>query len=155
MADSLKDRLLRSVFRIRRVNLITRYKDMDLTTFALMKALDGNLPDSVENIYLSELNKQLCLTKAALSHIANHMEEKGYLTRQINKNNRRKVTITLTPEGHEALREAGAEFDRIFSEFITMLGDEDANELIRLLDRFASIAEQLHECDKAAERVGE
>ena len=120
-----------------------RYKDMDLATFSLMKALDRNQPGSDENIYLSELNKQLCVTKAALSQMANHMEEKGFLTREINKSNRRKVTITLTPEGHEAIKEADVEFDRIFTEFLSRLGDDDANELVRLFNRFANIADEL------------
>ena len=143
MNDSLKDQLIRSVFRMRKVNLIMRYKDMDLATFSLMRALDRNQPGSDENIYLSELCERLCLTKAALSQIANHMEEKGYLTREINKSNRRKVTVTLTPEGHEAMKRTGVEIDQIFSEFMSRLGDEETEELVRLLNRFANIAEEL------------
>ena len=143
MDDSLKDHLIQSVFRFRRANLSMRYKDMDLATYALMRALDRNQPGSSDNIYLSEISERLCLSKAALSHMANHMEEKGYLTREINKSNRRKLTITLTAAGHEAIKEAAKEFDLSFTKILNALGDEDAAETIRLFNRFAEIAETL------------
>ena len=145
MIDLFKEQLVRSVFRIRKAIVAMRYKDMDLATFSLMKALDSNQPDSDGNIYLSEMSERLCMTKAALSHMANHMEEKGYLTREINKSNRRKVTVTLTEQGHEAIEEAGIEFDQVLSDILSRLGEEDTKELIRLFNRFANIAEELED----------
>ena len=151
MNDSLKDQIVRAVFRMRKINLILHDQDMDLATFTLMRALDKNRPNSDENIYLSELNGWLNMTKAALSQMANHLEEKGYLTRETNRNNRRKVIVTLTPEGKAALEKATVVFDSFFSELLSRLGDKDAEDLVRLFNRFTDIAREIGE-DRAAGR---
>jgi len=75
--------------------------------------------------------------------MANQMEEKGYLNREINKSNRRKVTVTLTEKGQEAIAEASVEYNRILGEIISRLGDDNAKELVRLFNLFASIAEDM------------
>lgn len=143
MDDSLKQQLVHSIIRLRRTNLPAHNQDMDLTALIMMKLFGENSHDSDGNIYMSELQDQLCISKAAISQIANNLENKGYLTREINKNNRRKLIITLTPEGREAMRQAEIKFDEMLSAFISRIGSHDLLEVVRLFNRFADIAEEL------------
>jgi DNA-binding MarR family transcriptional regulator len=122
---------------------MAKYTDMDLTALFMMESLAKNKVNSDGNVHLHELQNMLHISKAAVSQIAGNLEKKGYLAREINKENRRKLTITLTPKGREALRQAEKEFDEILSTFFAKLGEHDSKEMVRLFARFADIAEEL------------
>ena len=145
MDDLLRNQLVYALIRLRRTKLMAKYTDMDLTALFVMRSLANNQPDANSNIYLHDLQNTLHISKAAISQIANNLEKKGYLIREINKENRRKLTVTLTSEGREALQQAESEFDKMLSEFFTLLGEKDSNEMVRLFSRFADIAEDLQE----------
>ena len=145
MEDLLRNRLVYALVRLRRTNLMAKYTDMDLTALFMLESLARNKPDANGNVYLYELQNTLHISKAAISQIANNLEKKGYLIREINKENRRKLTVTLTPEGRKAMRQAETEFDKTLSEFFVILGENDSNEMVRLFSRFADIAEALQE----------
>jgi len=63
--------------------------------------------------------------------------------REINKTNRRQITITLTNAGQEALSKAEGDFNKLLDDFLDRLGDDDAKEALRLFQRFAEIMEQI------------
>jgi DNA-binding MarR family transcriptional regulator len=114
----------------------------------MMESLAKNRPDADKNVHLHELQETLHISKAAVSQIAGNLEKKGYLLREINKDNRRKLTITLTSEGHKAMQRAEMDFDKTLSDFFSRLGENDSNEMVRLFSRFADIAEEMQENDK-------
>jgi DNA-binding MarR family transcriptional regulator len=144
MDDKLRNQLVYALIRLRRTKLMATYTDIDLTALFVMKSLANNRPEADGNIHLHELQDVLHISKAAVSQIAGNLAKKGYLLREISKENRRKLTITLTPEGREAMQKAEAEFDKMLSEFFVRLGENDSKEMVRLFSRFADIAEELH-----------
>jgi DNA-binding MarR family transcriptional regulator len=141
--QSLKEQMIYALTRLKRVSWSALYTHMDLTTLGLMKSIERNSPGCEGNVHMVDLQEQLHVSKAAISQMAGHLEGKGWLKREINQSNRRKLTITLTDEGQAALDLAWDEFDKMLSEFIKRLGDEDAKETIRLFNRFADITESL------------
>ena len=143
MDDLLRNKFVYALVRLRRTKLMSKYTDMDLTALFMLESLNKNHPEADQNVYLHELQDILHISKAAISQIANNLENKGYLFREINKGNRRKLTVTLTPEGREAMRQAEIEFDKTLSEFFVLLGENDSREMVRLFIRFADIAEEL------------
>jgi len=140
---SLKAQLASALNRIQKTNWPAFCLEFDVTILSFMRSIAGNSPDSDSNVYMVDLQEQLFVSKAAISQMANLLEAKGYLKREIDKSNRRKLTITLTDEGRAALTQSEMEFDKILDDFMCRLGDEDAQETVRLFNRFAVIAEEI------------
>lgn len=145
MNPTIKEQLLEAVQRLRKPILLSYYAELDLTTLSLMKSIEDNNSDSDHNIYMFDLQNELRISRGAISQIASNLEKKGYLIREIDKNNRRKQIVTLTPEGREAMRQAESEFDEVLQAFLTRLGEHDSHEMVRLFNRFADIAEEMNQ----------
>jgi len=143
MDDSIKEQAVHAIQRLRRANLLLYFKNLDLTELILMKSLVANNPNSERNTYMSDLKKELCVSKGAISQIVSHMEQKGYLVREIDKSNRRKLIVTLTPEGRKVMAQADSEFNRILDVFLARLGEQDSLEVVRLFNRVSETAEEL------------
>jgi DNA-binding MarR family transcriptional regulator len=56
------------------------------------------------NASLGELSQRLATDKSALSRTVESLVQAGYVTREENSENRRKVSISLTPAGDEKVR---------------------------------------------------
>ncbi|MCL2854153.1 MAG: transcriptional regulator [Defluviitaleaceae bacterium] len=145
MDGSLKEQMVQVFHRLHKTKWAGLFAnaDMDLTALGLMRCISCNSADSDCNVYMVDLQDQLHVSKAAISQMANHLEKKGYLSREVKKTNRRKTTIVLTPLGHQVLQEAEEEFDKALTQFIQQLGDEDARQTVRLFTRFADVISQM------------
>ena len=106
--------------------------------FFLMKKL-------LEDANLSGVEKPLHISKPAVSQMLGALEKKGYVKREINKTDRRKIQATLTPCGVEMLQKEQERYESSFDEIISSFGEDNASELVRLLSHFADIIEEKRE----------
>ena len=76
-------------------------------------------------------------TPSAVSQTLKSLEEKGLITRQRDKGDSRAVTVHLTEDGH-AFSARGRELhEQMIDEVLTYLGPEDAEHLVRIVERLA------------------
>lgn len=76
-------------------------------------------------------------TPSAVSQTLKSLEEKGLITRQRDKGDSRAVTVHLTKEGR-AFSARGRELhERMIDGVLTYLGPEDAEHLVRIVERLA------------------
>jgi DNA-binding MarR family transcriptional regulator len=88
---------------------------------------------------MSNLSELLKISKPAVSQMVNSLEDKGYVERFMPKSDRRLVLVRLTEAGQQGLdREMQVFTDRLVQTF-AKLGEEDTEELFRLLTRLYSI----------------
>ena len=74
-------------------------------------------------------------TPSAVSQTLKSLEEKGLITRQRDKGDSRAVTVHLTENGR-AFSARGRELhERMIDEVLTYLGPEDAEHLVRIVER--------------------
>jgi DNA-binding MarR family transcriptional regulator len=81
----------------------------------------------------------LAVSKAAVSQMLGSLEKRGYIRRDIDRDNRRKIIITLTKQGETAVDKAEKKMDVLMSRIITRFGEKDTRNFTRLLDRFAEV----------------
>lgn len=118
----------------------------------------GNLSQGeylvLRNIWLSNSGKQgylkaadlsdkLELSRPSITRILNELERRGYITRNIDKRDRRSINIDLTEAGLEALESANRGNLDIAEKLVESLGDSDADKLIELIDRLAEIYKEI------------
>ena len=96
---------------------------------------------------VSELYENLHLSKPAVSQTLNALEHRGYVVREINPHDRRRVTVSITKKGSEVLENAVRCYDGALDELFRLYGEENIRLLTRQLNRFVELYEQLR-CER-------
>lgn len=90
----------------------------------------------------SELAEMGHLSSARVANVLRSLEEKGLITREHSQVDRRRVTVSLTEAGRAEDERHKAEFERLASDFLAQLGEEDAHDMLRLLKRVNQTIDQ-------------
>lgn len=88
----------------------------------------------------SEISNEMDISSARIAVTLNNLERKGLITRRIDISDRRRILVDLTAEGQtlaEKRHQAGV---RMLTEILTMLGEHDAVEYVRITGRLAEFA---------------
>lgn len=94
---------------------------------------NGNL----QGIKMSEISKFMDISKPATTQIINDLEKRGYVKRTLTENDRRVVYIRLTESGNEILDRGEKEAFASMAKIIDSLGENDTEELIRILKKLS------------------
>ena len=100
------------------------------------------LKEKKQKINTAGLSEALGVSKSAISQTMNSIEEKGYITRTIDCEDRRQPMISLTEAGREALM-CGRE--NIYQNCMVCLdrfGKEKTEQFLTLLEELTSICEE-------------
>lgn len=100
--------------------------------------------DKGENgqITISELASRAKMLPSAISRTLKGLEERGYVERNINKNDRRNTYVELTAEGEHLTEEARQIMADFGKSVMAQVDGEDMKRLISYLDNIYHIAEK-------------
>ncbi len=133
-------RLGKALVRLRRVQVsLPNSQDITVAELNAMLLLVDNEPGSPHNRFASEMAQTLQTSKAALSQMMNSLEERGFLRRDLNPENRRKIILTLTPMGQVAVKEAQQSFFTLMAKLVQEIGEEKAAVLTELMEECADL----------------
>jgi DNA-binding MarR family transcriptional regulator len=91
-----------------------------------------------ERVSTTWLSAHLGLTKSSISQVLNSLEEKGWIRRAIDPENRRKTTIDLTDAGREKMRQFHREGMARIEKVLDRMGHENAEKFIEMVELFLS-----------------
>lgn len=142
--NEIQEKVLKTTNRFHRLRLEGLLPDISKREYELMAAvqdyMDGN--SGKKGICVSGLALRLHVSSPAVSRMVSVLEEKGYIGRNMDKEDRRNTYIYLTEKGREAKAEAGAALCRLMERVMLRMGEEDMCQLIMLWNRLADIMEQ-------------
>lgn len=99
------------------------------------------------HVKMSELSTHFQVTPAAISQTVNALEKKGWVERIHLASDRRSVYVKVKDETKEHMYKKGELMKKNLASFIAMLGEDDAQALIRILEK-AIICTKEHPCSK-------
>jgi DNA-binding MarR family transcriptional regulator len=147
--SSLTDELLKKLVAMKRSHSHKKLGEfvegemfvLNVLTFGKDKALPGELA---------------ALMKTSTSRIAailNGLERKGLITREIDEADRRRILVALTAAGKELVLEKHQRIYDFTKSVLERLGEDDAREALRLLDRVIDVYKELapSSCNPCAE----
>ncbi|MGE5627425.1 MAG: MarR family winged helix-turn-helix transcriptional regulator [Solirubrobacterales bacterium] len=73
---------------------------------------------------LSEISSHMNVTNPTTTQSINGLEEKGYVKRSVDKEDRRAARVVLTEKGEQAVKAAGEGFIKFFEGLVVYLGEE-------------------------------
>jgi len=92
-----------------------------------------------EEVLPGEICDAMNVSTARIAQTLNSMEKKGWVTRQIASNDRRKILVKLTPEGKQIADNQYQIIIDITAKMLASLGEKDAKEYVRITGRLADI----------------
>ena len=110
--------------------------EMQMNEMAILQDILGGCSCSEKactNLDVPKMQEQLKISKPAVSYILNTLEKKNYITREIDPKDRRKVSISATPEGRAAAEQSMKKYDKIWSEILDRFGEDNMRQLIDLI----------------------
>ena len=90
-----------------------------------------------EEVLPGEIGEETHASTARIAQTLNSMEKKGWLTRRIDPRDRRKILVKLTPEGKSIADRRYATIVAMVTQALTLLGEEDAREYVRITGKLA------------------
>lgn len=144
MNESLKDQLVSSLHRFRKLGRnLPPELGLNMGELFVLQRIKRDMPCSGSDIAAGEVHEHPHFTKPAVSQMLNSLEKKGYVHREIDKNDRRRIVVTLTEAGSRALGRGLSYMDDRMERTISRFGEDDTRRLIELLNRLADISEEL------------
>ena len=90
----------------------------------------------------SDISNALGVSTARVANALNSLEEKGFITRTIDSEDRRKIIVEVTPEGAAYVDEQMKRSKARLEELLLRLGEADSEELVRITGRLAEILKE-------------
>jgi DNA-binding MarR family transcriptional regulator len=142
-----REQFIRAMFRFKKAWMVPQIKavDINITELIVMHGITRGNADNDKSFNTPGIQSFLQVTKAAVSKIVNSLEKKGYVTRETNKANRRKIVVELTPAGEEVLNEAQASLDTVLGEIFERFGEDNTKHFITLLDLLSDITDAVQQ----------
>jgi len=87
----------------------------------------------------SEISNEMGISSARIAAALNSLENKGFVTRQIDPSDRRRILVQLTPAGREQARKHRQLMLSAMANMLAYLGEGDAEEYIRITGKLAEM----------------
>lgn len=144
MDDKIKEQFVHAMFRFRKMGMTLPAEfDIRMTELFLMKSIAKRTSCTNKSVHVSDIQSNLHITKPAVSQMLNALEKRGYVKREMDTEDRRKIAVTLTSDGQEILKQTEEYFNRRLEETISRFGEENTKQLTELFNLLTDISEDL------------
>lgn len=142
MSKEIQNELVQAMFRLKKMMNRGLGRDLDnanitMSEFILMREVAENTKESYNPMALIEVREYLSVSKAAVSQMINSLEKRGYLTREVDVNNRRNIIVVLTEVGQEVYQKKNQEFFDRFEKVIQGIGETDISYFMAMINKMA------------------
>lgn len=143
MDSTLREQLIQIMLRIKRTTHFSSPGNLHTGEMMVLRRIGTARCSPETPMYVSGIHRDLHFSKPAISQILNSLEKKGYVMREIDADDRRKITVTLTEKGKHLCEQAQTRTDNLLDEIILRMGEEDMKQLMSLFTRLADIIEAI------------
>jgi len=91
----------------------------------------------------SGISTAMGISTARVAAALNSLESKGFITREIDLDDRRRIIVRLTPKGRDIADEQEKFFVNMITNVLMGLGEQDAKDYVRITGRLAEVFQKL------------
>lgn len=148
--DDLYEDLFRAMNQFHKLKFSDMMQNMSKADFIVMNVIMNKGKD--DKMTISELAAIARMLPSAISRTLKGLEEKGYVERTLNKQDRRNTYVELTEEGKKQTCEVRQVMRDFGKTVMAKLDEQEMNQLILYLNNIYSIAEKELEARKIKDR---
>lgn len=128
--------LLDAVAGIRKTPLNKNARELSFGELGLLNCLSRH----ADGITAGGLSRTIGIGAGGVTNLLNSLEKKGYVQRTMSPSDRRSVLVSISDTGRALVAAKQEEALSLTGEMLRRLGQEDTDELLRLVRRIAEIS---------------
>lgn len=118
-------------------NMLTGISEIEFKTMSAISRISKS-----GDVKVSDIARYLELSAPAVSRTMKSLEEKEYIERQTDKQDRRNTFVKLTKKGEEQQKAWMKSFEEFSEAIFARLGDEKSNQLLEDLEAFVKASKE-------------
>ncbi len=118
-------------------NMLTGISEIEFKTMSAISRISKS-----GDVKVSDIARYLELSAPAVSRTMKALEEKEYIERQTDKQDRRNTFVKLTKKGEEQQKAWMKSFEEFSEAIFARLGDEKSNQLLEDLEAFVKASKE-------------
>lgn len=118
-------------------NMLTGVSEIEFKTMSAISRISKS-----GDVKVSDIARYLELSAPAISRTMKALEEKEYIERQTDKQDRRNTFVKLTKKGEEQQKAWMKSFEEFSEAIFARLGDEKSNQLLEDLEAFVKASKE-------------
>jgi len=130
-SKDLKDKLIESLGKIYYMEAFSQLTEFLQGELYVLHFLSENQDREVNPSILSD---KLHISRPRITAALSALRKKGYVETEMSEDDRRRILVKLTEEGLIFIEDKQKTVEGYFDLFVEGLGDENASELIRLIE---------------------
>lgn len=127
----LRDRLTASLIQMYEMEAIGSLADFLQGELHVLQYLSSNIQSEINPSVLSD---KLHVSRSRITAALSALRKKGYVTMEMNEEDRRRMRVRLTADGEALIRQKQDHVEQYFNILVDGLGEENVLDLIRLID---------------------
>lgn len=131
-------RFVNLMCKFRKINHMDKFVGMKKSEFIMMITVDSTIAEC-GTATVSQISSAMEMTNSAASKTIGELEDKGYLEKKVNKEDKRQAYIELTEKGKEMLIRIKSERDNMTKSIFEKLGKENTEKLFELMEKVFEI----------------
>lgn len=155
MATNIIMKWMHMTIRLRKLKTVfPAGNDLHMNELFALGRIYHAVHTSKGSISNTEIQEELQVTKSAVSQMLDSLAEKGYIDRKPDANDRRRMCVTITPEGEQILWRMRQYAGRLTDEVVKRMGEEKIEQMFALFNEFIDVfvdVQKEMECGKPAE----
>lgn len=124
--------IIAKLHKLKFANLLSGVSELEFKAMACI----NKMKNMEEQVKVSDIVKYLELSPPAISRVMKTLEEKNFIERHTDKEDRRNTNVTLTAEGKRQFKEWTKEFEDVSLAVFEKLGEEKSNQLLNIMEEF-------------------
>jgi len=141
LEKELQKKLITSVHRFKKEKTELILFNLSQSEFFMLQIIKHSKKNEKPGIFVSELAKKLRVSAPAVSRMLGSLEERQFISRQIDLEDRRNTLVIITSQGEKVLKESEATMDDFTGRVISHMGYEKVAELLELFNSFVDVME--------------
>ena len=118
-------------------NMLTGVSEIEFKTMSAISRISKS-----GDVKVSDIARYLELSAPAVSRTMKSLEEKEYIERHTDKQDRRNTFVMLTTKGEEQQKTWMKSFEEFSEAIFARLGDEESNKLLEDLEAFVKASKE-------------
>lgn len=140
--EQLKKELISSSVKMKKIVKNLLCGGITQREYFVLEVLNAKGLNCENGMYVSVLADTIQVSMPQASRMLKNMEEKGYIRREIDENNRRNTFVYITGKGIESRIQAQQEMDAFVDRVIIRMGADNIRKLIELFNMSTDIMEE-------------
>lgn len=136
LSKELEEKIRKLMFYVNRVREngeLAIFNALFQTDFQIITYLNSHA-----NAHPSDMADSIKVTRPNIAANLRLLEQKGYIVRNVDEDNRRQVYVNLTEKGREYYDICQKQLAYLFVGWFQILGEEDTDNLFRILEKSSS-----------------